>query len=50
MPQFELKDLVSHDKYGLGSVIGVEEGVAVIVDFGSERLRIPAPYAKLCLL
>ncbi|MFD1930785.1 MULTISPECIES: hypothetical protein [Nonomuraea] len=44
---FELQDWVSHDKYGLGSVIGVEEDVAVIVDFGSEKLRIAAPYPRL---
>ncbi|MBF8188775.1 hypothetical protein ITP53_24180 [Nonomuraea sp. K274] len=44
---FALQDRVSHDKYGLGSVIGVEEGVAVLVDFGAETHRITAPYAKL---
>ncbi|WP_183651536.1 hypothetical protein [Nonomuraea dietziae] len=45
--QFELQDRVSHDKYGLGLVIGVEEDVAVLVDFGTEKLRISAPYPKL---
>jgi hypothetical protein len=45
--QFAVEDRVSHDKYGLGVVIGVEEDTAVLVDFGTERLRIPAPYAKL---
>ncbi|MEU7899252.1 hypothetical protein AB0B45_41160 [Nonomuraea sp. NPDC049152] len=45
--RFELQDWVSHDKYGLGSVIGVEEDVAVIVDFGAEKLRIVAPYPRL---
>ncbi|WP_276615376.1 hypothetical protein [Nonomuraea basaltis] len=38
---------MSHDKYGLGLVIGIEEGVAVLVDFGSETHRITVPYAKL---
>ncbi|GAA2654538.1 MULTISPECIES: hypothetical protein [Nonomuraea] len=38
---------MSHDKYGLGLVIGVEEDVAVLVDFGTEKLRISAPYPKL---
>lgn len=45
--QFALQDRVSHDKYGLGLVIGVEEDVAVLVDFGTEKLRISAPYPKL---
>lgn len=45
--QFALRDKVNHDRYGLGVVIDVEEGIAVIVDFGSETVRIPAPYAKL---
>ncbi|GAA3568018.1 hypothetical protein GCM10022419_056070 [Nonomuraea rosea] len=44
---FALQDRVTHDKYGLGSVIGVEEGVAVLVDFGAETHRIIAPYVKL---
>ncbi|MBA9003960.1 MULTISPECIES: hypothetical protein [Thermomonospora] len=47
---YELQDRVSHDKYGLGRVIGVDEGVSVLVDFGSQKLRIPAPYAKLVKL
>jgi hypothetical protein len=45
--QFALRDQVTHDRYGLGVVIHVEEGVAVIVDFGTQTERIPAPYAKL---
>src|SRR5262245_27425557 len=31
--QFAINDRVSHDQYGLGVVIGVEEGIAVLVDF-----------------
>lgn len=45
-----LHDRVTHEKYGLGRVIGVEEGVAVIVDFGPPTLRIAAPYHKLVKL
>jgi len=48
--QFALRDKVSHDRYGLGVVTGVEEGIAVIVDFGTQTERIPAPYAKLVKL
>jgi hypothetical protein len=45
--QFALRDKVNHDKYGVGVVTHVEEGVAVIVDFGTQTERIPAPYPKL---
>ena len=34
---YDVADLVTHDKYGLGSVTGVEEGVAVLVNFGSHE-------------
>jgi hypothetical protein len=33
--------------YGLGRVTAVEEGVAVVVDFGSLEARIMSPYNKL---
>ena len=45
--KFEEQDRVTHDKYGLGVVLTVEEGVAVQVDFGTHRRRIAAPYPKL---
>jgi hypothetical protein len=45
--QFAVDDRVSHDKYGLGQVVGVEDDTAVLVDFGTQKVRIPAPYAKL---
>ncbi len=45
--QFDLGNQVNHDKYGLGRVIGIEEDVAVLVDFGTQQQRIMAPYAKL---
>lgn len=48
--QFALGDKVSHDRYGLGVVTGVKEDIAVIVDFGTQTERIPAPYAKLVKL
>jgi hypothetical protein len=44
---YELHDLVTHDKYGLGSVLGVEGENAVFVDFGPQRVRIDLPCAKL---
>jgi hypothetical protein len=50
LEEFALQDRVTHDKYGLGSVIGVEDGVAVLVDFGTHQERITAPYAKVMKL
>ncbi|MBD0690698.1 hypothetical protein [Streptomyces sp. CBMA123] len=46
---FAVGDRVTHDRYGLGRVIGVEgdgEG-AVLVDFGSLRARITHPYTAM---
>jgi len=43
-------DRVTHDQYGLGSVVGIEDGIAVLVDFGSRRVRILSPYGKLSCL
>ncbi|MFE7564868.1 hypothetical protein [Kitasatospora sp. NPDC057500] len=43
---FALGDRVTHDRYGLGRVVGVEEtgDAAVLVDFGSHRERVVQPY------
>ncbi|MBB6475348.1 hypothetical protein [Sphaerisporangium rubeum] len=41
---------MSHDRYGLGRVIGVDDDIAVVVDFGTKTYRISAPYAKLVKL
>jgi hypothetical protein len=48
--QFALDDQVTHDKYGLGRVIGVEDEIAVLVDFGTRQERITVPDAKLTKL
>src|SRR5690349_18482099 len=42
--QFELDDLVTHEKYGLGRVILVEGDTAVVVDFAPRKVRITAPF------
>ena len=47
--QFELGDLVSHDSYGLGRIVGVEGG-AVTVDFRPQLIRVASPFAKLSKL
>ncbi|MEU0332119.1 hypothetical protein [Streptomyces sp. NPDC006193] len=47
---FAVGDQVTHDVYGLGRVIGIEDGVAALVDFGSVRERILSPYPKMSKL
>lgn len=50
---YERQDLVTHDKYGFGTVLDVEgqEGqTAVFVDFGNQRVRLALPCAKLSRL
>jgi hypothetical protein len=47
---YEVDDRVSHDQFGMGSVIGVEPGIAVLVDFGSCKARVSSPYGKLSKL
>lgn len=42
--EFALGDRVSHDRFGLGRVAAVEDGVALLVDFGSHQARIVTPY------
>jgi len=48
--QFAVRDQVTHDKYGLGWVVVIEADEAVIVDFGSHRMRILTPFARLTKL
>jgi hypothetical protein len=48
--RFAVDDKVTHDKYGLSTVTGVEDGVAVLIDFGSHVQRILTPSAKLTKL
>ena len=47
---FAVGDRVTHDIYGLGRAIAVEEGIAVLVDFGSMQQRIMSPYTKMSKL
>jgi hypothetical protein len=48
--QFVVLDQVTHDKYGLGRVISVEDDTVLLIDFGSSRVRITTPCAKLTKL
>jgi len=47
--EFAVHDQVTHDRYGLGRVISADES-GVLVDFGTQRERISAPYTKLTKL
>ena len=47
--QFECGDLVSHDSYGMGRVVGAEVA-AVTVDFRTQTVRIASPFRKLSKL
>ncbi|MEV4558145.1 hypothetical protein AB0K51_14295 [Kitasatospora sp. NPDC049285] len=46
---FTLGDRVTHDRFGLGRVIGVEgdSDIAVLVDFGSRQERLTQPYTSM---
>ena len=46
---FATDDQVTHDKYGLGVVLSVEDQ-AVLVDFRPDQRRIPLPCTKLSKL
>jgi hypothetical protein len=48
--RYELQDLVTHDKYGLGRVILVEGDIAVVVDFAPRKVRITRPFARMTKL
>ena len=46
---FAVHDQVTHDKYGLGVILGLEDH-AVLVDFRPQQRRIPLPCPKLTKL
>jgi len=49
-PRFSIDDRVSHDRFGLGTVVATEGDAAVVVDFGTGVRRIVIPDAKLIRL
>lgn len=48
--QFAVQDQVTHDKYGLGRVMSIEDDTILVIDFGTQKLRITTPCAKLTKL
>jgi hypothetical protein len=47
--RFAVRDQVTHDTYGLGVILGVDDD-AVLVDFRPHHRRIPLPCGKLTKL
>jgi hypothetical protein len=47
---FAVHDQITHDKYGLGVVLAVEGDTALLVDFGTHKMRVVIPCAKLMKL
>jgi hypothetical protein len=45
-----MRDQVTRDRYGLGRVISEEDDTVLIIVFGSRRVRITTPSAKLTKL
>jgi hypothetical protein len=43
--EYAVQDRVTHDRYGLGRVLALEDDTSLIVDFGSRvtRIRLPCP-------
>jgi hypothetical protein len=48
--QYAVQDLVTHDRYGLGRVVSVEDAAALTVDFGQQLVRILTPCSKMTKL
>jgi predicted 2-oxoglutarate/Fe(II)-dependent dioxygenase YbiX len=48
--RYEVDDLVTHDRYGLGRVILVEGDDAVVVDFAPRKVRITTPFTRMTKL
>jgi hypothetical protein len=48
--QYVQGDRVTHDRYGLGRVVTVEDDTALIIDFGRQLMRIKIPCARMTKL
>jgi hypothetical protein len=47
---FAVHDQITHDKYGLGVVLAVEGDTVLLVDFGTHKVRVVIPCAKVVKL
>jgi hypothetical protein len=50
LEEYTVTDRVTHDRYGLGTVVNVADPRTVTVDFGDRTIRISLPNAKLSRL
>lgn len=50
LEHFDVDDRVSHDRYGLGTVVEVQGPEVVLVAFGSEVRRLALPNLRLVKL
>jgi hypothetical protein len=48
--RYELDDLVTHDKHGMGRVILVEGETSIVVDFMPRKVRIATPSPRMTKL
>lgn len=47
---YAIDDRVTHDRYGMGTVVAIVEDREVTVNFGSQTVRIALPSSKLSRL
>jgi hypothetical protein len=47
---FSVDDRVSHDTYGIGTVVTVESDQAMTIDFGDRQVRVVTPFRKVTRL
>lgn len=45
--RFEVGERVTHDRHGLGRVVGHEGEVSTLVDFGDRVIRVPVASGRL---
>jgi hypothetical protein len=48
--EYAVQDQVTHDRYGLGRVLALEDETSLIVDFGSRVTRIRLPCTRMSKL
>jgi hypothetical protein len=48
--EYAVQDRVTHDRYGLGRVLALEDETSLIVDFGSRVTRIRLPCTRMTKL
>jgi hypothetical protein len=47
---YAVDDRVSHDTFGIGTVVTVETDQAVTIDFGDQQVRVVTPFRKVTRL